>query len=260
MPKARNPLRDEAFKLWARSKRTIKLKDLAAQLGVADSQVRKWKTLDKWEEQWERIIGSAPKKGAKVPNAPKEKKKRGAPKGNKYAIGNHGGAPLGSQNALKHGGYSAIYWDQLSDEERDLIDTMPVDEETMLLDQIKLYIVRERRLLQAMEKVRKATSIDKDGKTVTTDLVTNGKTYTTTETYGESPIKSTTKTSTAEHKDNRILRMQQELTRIQRAKTDALNSLSRMHIENKKLSLFFNDDEEIEDTSETDDVIYGEKA
>lgn len=32
--------------------------------------------------------------------------KRGAPLGNKNAVGNRGGAPLGNRNAWKHGAYS----------------------------------------------------------------------------------------------------------------------------------------------------------
>ena len=32
-----------------------------------------------------------------------EKRKRGAPKGNKNAVGNKGGAPFGNANAVKHG-------------------------------------------------------------------------------------------------------------------------------------------------------------
>ena len=48
MPRARSPKRDEAYKMWLDSGKKKKLKDIASDLGVSESQVRKWKNLDKW--------------------------------------------------------------------------------------------------------------------------------------------------------------------------------------------------------------------
>lgn len=50
MARARSPNRDKAFELWKESNGTILLKEIASQLGVTDSQIRKWKNHDKWEE------------------------------------------------------------------------------------------------------------------------------------------------------------------------------------------------------------------
>lgn len=50
MPRQRSPNRDKAYQLWRESDRTILLKDIAAQLGVSESQIRKWKNQDKWEQ------------------------------------------------------------------------------------------------------------------------------------------------------------------------------------------------------------------
>jgi phage terminase small subunit len=51
MARARSPSRDKAFELWKESGGTRLLKDIAAELNVTDTQVRKWKNQDKWEEQ-----------------------------------------------------------------------------------------------------------------------------------------------------------------------------------------------------------------
>jgi phage terminase small subunit len=51
MPRKRDPRRDEAFEIWKASGGEMKLKDIAAQLGVSDTQVRKWKNLDQWERK-----------------------------------------------------------------------------------------------------------------------------------------------------------------------------------------------------------------
>ncbi|WP_186440539.1 phage terminase small subunit-related protein, partial [Bacillus licheniformis] len=58
MARPRDPRRDEAFRLWKESSGTKKLKDIADELGVSSSTVRKWKATDKWEEKFKR---SAPK-------------------------------------------------------------------------------------------------------------------------------------------------------------------------------------------------------
>lgn len=40
----------------------------------------------------------------------KEKRKRGAPIGNRNAVGNNGGAPFGNLNAEKHGFYTNLIY------------------------------------------------------------------------------------------------------------------------------------------------------
>lgn len=99
MPRPRDPRRDEAFRLWEESGGSKKLKDIAEELGITSSTIRKWKANDKWEEK---IKGSAPKpKGSAL-------LRRGAPKGNKNAKGNKGGrAPFGNKNALGNKGGAA---------------------------------------------------------------------------------------------------------------------------------------------------------
>lgn len=75
---------------------------------------------------------------------------RGGQPGNKNAAGTHkpgGGAPLGNENALKHGGYAVIRWEDLTEEELELIATIPTDTEELLWDEIALLAVRERRIM-----------------------------------------------------------------------------------------------------------------
>jgi uncharacterized protein YjcR len=85
MARSRSPDRKKAFKIWVDSGREKKPKEIAMELGVNASMIRKWKSLDNWDEQ---------------PDP-----KPGAPKGNKNATGNKGGAggPYGNDKAVKHG-------------------------------------------------------------------------------------------------------------------------------------------------------------
>jgi len=48
MPRARSPKRDEAYRIWLDSGGKKKLKDIASDLGVSETQIRKWKNLDQW--------------------------------------------------------------------------------------------------------------------------------------------------------------------------------------------------------------------
>ncbi|MFC5541550.1 phage terminase small subunit [Ureibacillus suwonensis] len=99
MARPRNPKRDQAFEIWKNSNGSKKLKDIATELEVSDSQIRKWKNEDKWEQK---INSNVTKSKSNV-----TKRTRGAPKGNKNAVGNKGGAaPKGNQNATKHGLFS----------------------------------------------------------------------------------------------------------------------------------------------------------
>ena len=48
MPRARSPNRDKAYELWNNSGQKKPLKDIAKELGVSESQIRKWKNQDHW--------------------------------------------------------------------------------------------------------------------------------------------------------------------------------------------------------------------
>ena len=45
LARSRKPEREKALRLWLESGKKRELKSIAAELGVADSQVRKWKKI-----------------------------------------------------------------------------------------------------------------------------------------------------------------------------------------------------------------------
>lgn len=82
----------------------MKLKDIADALGLSDTQIRKWKNQDKWND---RLKGNVT-----IPKSNVTKRRPGAPKGNKNAVGNAGGAaPKGNSNAVTHGFFRRIFPD-----------------------------------------------------------------------------------------------------------------------------------------------------
>lgn len=66
MPRQRSLARDAAKVMYLKAKGNIVLKDIALKLGVLDTQIRKWKSLDKWDLEL---------KGT-LPNIKKERPKR----------------------------------------------------------------------------------------------------------------------------------------------------------------------------------------
>lgn len=220
--------------MWLKAQqdgKDIKLKDIAQKLGEPENTIRKWKCTDKWEEK---------------KNVPK---KKGAPKGNKNAKGNKGGAPKGSQNHLKHGGYSEVYWDTLTEEEKSLITDMDVDEEFVLIDQIKVCTIRERRLMKALARFEiKEGKYAPDGFAVTSISVRENKRAFEPTEEGKAekvqyeikraeriakdeimPGRNQTIDTYSEANYNYIIRLQAELTRVQRQKAQCITSLMLLH-------------------------------
>lgn len=163
MARARSPSRDLAFELWKNSNGKLALKEIANQLNVSDSQIRKWKNVDDWEGKLNSNVtiangnvtnenkGNVTKKGA--PKGNKNAVGHGAPKGNKNAVGNNGGAPLRNVNALKTGEYETIWLDCLSPEEQDLYEQIDTDELVQIEQTIRLLTIMERRKLVRIQQL-----------------------------------------------------------------------------------------------------------
>lgn len=147
MARKRDPRRDEAKKIWLDSGGKKVLKELASELNVSDSQIRKWKSVDKWAEE---LKGNVTKSNSNVTN------KGGAPPGNKNAKGNKGGSPpKGNKNAIKTGEYETIFANMLSDEEKDIYSNLNDDPFFILNDEIRLLKVRQFRMMKRIKEAEK---------------------------------------------------------------------------------------------------------
>lgn len=156
MARARNPKRDEAKKIWLDSDGKRHLKDIAEELGVSPSQIRKWKSLDKWSDE---LKGN-------VTNDDDAEKERyhsarynqnaagnsgGAPPGNQNAVGNLGGAPRGNNNALVTGEYETIDFDTMSEKERVLFEGVTDDPLLTINTQIRTLKIRQHRIMERIK-------------------------------------------------------------------------------------------------------------
>ena len=73
LARERSPNRDKAKEIYLRSKGNIKLSDIAIQLDVSDSQIRKWKSTDKWDLE---LNGALPLSNSNVTNEKGTKKQQ----------------------------------------------------------------------------------------------------------------------------------------------------------------------------------------
>lgn len=251
-------IRDQAKLDWQKGK---KYQYIADKYGVSLSTVKSWATRY-WKPEkvaTKNIKKLQPKKTEKLQpettdDTPTTPKPRGAPPGNKNAVGNPGGgAPEGNKNNHKHGLYETVYWDTLDDTELDMIRNLEFEKQEQLIDQIKLLSVRERRLLLAIKEYKEKAN------GLTLDSVIRRRSDTDGSLISKSNKVSHTETVTKTISTFDVLmRLESELTRVQRAKTRCLESLSRLHIAEERLKLLReNGDMEFEDTSETDEAIYG---
>lgn len=95
MARARDPNRDRALEVWQKHGGNVTNRQIAEQLGVDEKKIAVWKQRDKWN-----VVQQTD------PNVVQQKK-RGAPRGNKNAVGNSSGAPAGNKRAIGNKGASA---------------------------------------------------------------------------------------------------------------------------------------------------------
>ena len=115
MARKRNPKRDEAYRIWINSNGKKPLKDIARELGVSASTIRKWKSEGKWGDKTKR-------------SAPNESERYESMYGNQNAKGNSGGAaPLRNQNAVSHGLFAKHLPAETKELMQELFTSEPID-------------------------------------------------------------------------------------------------------------------------------------
>ena len=242
MARQRDPRRDEAKRIWLESNGEKQLKEIASELNVSDSQVRKWKSQDKWSAELKSNVTNGK---SNVTN------QGGAPLGNQNAKGNKGNSraspPVGNKNALKTGEYETIFFETLSEEEKDIYSSLNDDPSFVLSEEIRGLKIRQLRMmkrikeaesglndeevdrLQQMRKIK--TPIEKDGKKleikreVMQDVQVSRKTY---------------------RKIDDILSIEDALTRISNQLTKAIKQLNALATEESRNKVYNNQANKLE--------------
>lgn len=223
MSRERSPNREKAFKLWCEGGRTRKLSSIAKELGVRPEIIRKWKHIDNWEER--------PDPGPR---------RRGAPDGNQNAVGNKGGrgGPSRNKHALKHGEYETIWLDALEPDEQIRLMEVETDPIKQIENEIRLLELRERRMLQLRAKIMDGwDSSAVSSKSESFQRITEGigdipefsdTGELITDRRIETFMKETERTTKTTQKLERILAIEDALTRVQDKKAKCVDLLVKI--------------------------------
>lgn len=204
----------------------LSYKEIADKHGVSESTVKSWAARF-WNKN--KKIKSARSKAKKL--RPKTKKGCNQNSEEKSQVAddekpeerivNKGGAPPNNKNSEKHGGYSKVYWDVFDEEEKKIAMTLNTDEEEQLEEQLILYTIRERRILKAIKAIKDSAIRGKVEVGSTIGAVSEKDEHT-----GQNKMKPHYTTSFLEREELAILRLEKELSSVQRNKTKVINSLA----------------------------------
>ena len=264
--------RDRGYTLY---KKGMKYKEIAERIGVPLNTVKSWAT-----RYWKDGKVATKAKPATKPEVATSPRKAGAPKGNVNAVGNKGGAPFGNTNAMKHGGYSTIWASSLTEAEREALEELEnADEETILVEEIRLLTIREARI---MKRIKELTEKEKKSPMMAASISTSQDRRDFKRLDGDKEREDQDKELYIERQDEKIQagkilpgnlthvstisestyqvihRLEVLLTDVQRQKTKAASMLANLRLNQKRLEFEMQKvNPELEDISDTEDIIYG---
>lgn len=213
-------VRDKAYEYYQEG---LKYKEIAEKCGVSLSAVKSWAT-----RYWKKKSYNPEDEKMQ----PKKKKvvTRGAPKGNQNAAGNRGGAaPRGNKNAVTTGEFETLLFDCLDEEDKRLAQAVPQDKIGLLMQEIRLATIRERRMLHRIELVRGTIEPLLDG--TVADGMTLVKFQTGTEKGKETDLRE------YHGKLGQIQSIEEALTRVQARKQKMIETLHRFGFDDAKMEL-----------------------
>lgn len=195
----------------------MKLVEIASQLNLPEGTVRSWKNRYKWD-------CNVAKEKRNV-----AKRKKGGQPGNQNATG-----PPENKNAVKTGEFEALFFDTLDSDEQKLIQVVQPDKEQLLLQEIQLLTVRERRMLKRIDQLR---TLERQDPTSNSDseMVPPGMSVT----EYSSGIEKGKLTELRKYEGilGQIQSIEDALTRVQARKQKAIETLHKFGYDDAKLEL-----------------------
>jgi len=248
MPKPRSPERDKAFEIYKQHGGNIENRRIAEQLGVDEKVIAVWKSRDSWakknnvvqqtndvQQKNKSCTSNKGKKKASNNTSEKNRVKSSSadaksatiktdtqnPKarfGNKNAVGNSGGrGTIGNKNAVTTGAYETINLAGLTDEEKELLNA-PVD---IIAEQHELLKIERIRRHRMLKRIAEAEAMH-GGMVIESVIKTKAKGVT------ESlPLTDVTQT-VAGASINRVLKIEDALTRVNASSQRAISQLHKM--------------------------------
>lgn len=215
MGRQRNPNRDKSKKMWLESGGTLSTKELSSAAGVPESRIRKWKSEDNWKEEL-------------------EKKKRGGQRGNKNAKGH--GAPSRNLNAITHGAYKTMYFDELDPEEKELIESIDLNAQANMLRELKTLIIKENDL---KKRIRDLNNSDESTMYIdrVVEMFAPVKKEEEPDSHSNEELKTRMKTVIKASAFDRALKLESELNKVHGRIIKLLDSIKSYELETRRIEL-----------------------
>mgnify|MGYP001351641208 CR=1 FL=1 len=198
----------------------MKYKEIAAKYNVSINTVKSWKTRYKWSKD--------NKKGVHTKSKKVRTQKGGQP-GNKNAVGHGGTGPPKNKNAVKTGEFETLLFDCMDPEELQLANSVPLDKEQLLLQEIQLLTVREHRMLKRIEGIKNTVEHLENG------TVVDGMTMVSFKSGLEKG--HITELKEYQGKLGQIQAIEDALTRVQARKQRAIETLHKFGYDDAHLEL-----------------------
>ena len=216
MARAPDARMEQARDLFLEGKKLIEISDL---LKIPEGTIRSWKNRYDWDN------ATLQKKKRNVA------KKKGGQPGNKNAAGNRGGsAPGKNKNAVTTGEFETLLFDCLNLEEQRLVQAVPEDKQALLMQEIQLLTVRERRMLKRIELLRNAANEENKLAAGETGMTAVGH---------KKGLENDKETDLLEYRGKlgQIQNIEDALTRVQARKQAAIDALHRYSVDDARLEI-----------------------
>ncbi len=224
MPRKKDEKREKAKQIFLDSNGIAKNVEIAKILNVESAKISKWKYMDKWQEALE--------------NKPK---KRGAPKGNKNARGH--GAPKRNRNAQTHGAYSTVYFDELTDTEKELIESITLNTTTNMQRELQTLVAKEYDLKKKIKALDNSSTgelfIDRVVEMRTPKKADDNDPYGeyTGKATNRQPLNIAMETTVRSSAFERQMRLETELNKVRGRIIKLIDSIKSYELEQRRIAL-----------------------
>ena len=239
MVKEKNSNKEIAFEMYKKTNGKISLKEIALALDVKEGTVRSWKNRYKWDA----TLCNEKCNVAQKKNSVADDKKVVKPLKNKAYKMSKDSYPLqarpNNKNAVSTGEYETILFDSMDETELQLINSIQENKKDLLLKEIQLLTVRERRMLKRIENLKQ------EQLTLVSQKIGTEKGQPTSIYEYEATL-------------GKIQNIEEALSRVQDKKIKAIDSLHKFEMDEYKIELELmkfetNALKDIEENEETED-------
>ena len=215
MERARSPSRAKALEIYKQHNGNITNREIASMLNEDEKVIAVWKSRDKWNKVVQQSEQSCTTNKIDAKKTRKASKKANSRlKKESYPLQ----ARPNNKNAVTTGEFESIFFDTLEDDEIKLVDSIEIEKRNLLIHEIQLLTVRERRMLKRIADLKNKEITLKSYKTgIEKDADTDLKEF-------ETAL-------------NQIQNIEEALTRVQEKKQKAIDLLHKFDVDEAKLDI-----------------------